>query len=67
MFNELKNAIEAILFAIGRNISVKELADTLEMSESDINKAIELLEEEYKEKKGISLVYVNSRLSVSIQ
>ena len=29
MFEELKNAIEAVLFAIGRNISVKELSDSL--------------------------------------
>lgn len=60
MFEELKNAIEAILFAIGRNISVKELAETLEMEEKDISKAIELLKEEYSNKKGISLVYVNN-------
>ena len=60
MFEELKNVIEAILFAIGRNVSVKEFSETLEMEEKDILKAIELLKEEYSEKKGISLVYVNS-------
>ncbi len=59
MFEELKNAIEAILFAIGRNVSAHELAETLEMEEKDILKAIELLKEEYEKKKGISLVYVN--------
>ena len=59
MFEELKNAIEAILFAIGRNISVKELAETLEMEEKDILKGVELLEADYAKKKGISLVYVN--------
>ena len=58
MYNELKNAIEAILFAIGRNISVFELAETLDVSDKDVSKAIDLLKEEYKEKKGISLVYV---------
>ncbi len=60
MFEELKNAIEAILFVLGRNISAKELAETLEMKEQDISKAIELLKEEYSKKKGISLVYVNN-------
>lgn len=59
MVEELKNAIEAILFALGRNISVKELSETLEISEEDIIKAIEILKEEYSVKKGISLVYVN--------
>ena len=59
MVEELKNAIEAILFAIGRNISVKELSDTLGIEENDIEKAIELLKEDYGVKRGISLVYVN--------
>lgn len=59
MVEELKNAIEAILFALGRNISVKELADTLELSEDEVLKAIEMLKEEYSVNKGISLVYVN--------
>lgn len=58
MFEELKNIVEAILFAIGRNISVKEFAETLEVDENDILKAIEILKEEYSAKKGISLVYV---------
>ena len=59
MFEELKNIVEAILFAIGRNISVKEFAETLEVDENDILKAIEILKEEYSVKKGISLVYVS--------
>lgn len=58
MFEELKNIVEAILFAIGRNISVKEFAETLEVDENEILKAIEILKEEYSAKKGISLVYV---------
>lgn len=67
MFEELKNAIEAILFAVGRNVSIKELSETLEIKEEDITKAVELLKEEYKGKKGISLVYINSRISTSIK
>lgn len=60
MFEELKNIIEAILFALGRSVEVSELADTLEMDKKDIEKAIELLKEEYSKKRGISLIYVNS-------
>ena len=59
MFEEMKNIIEAILFAIGRNISANELAETLEFEKKDVLKAIELLKEEYSTKKGISLVYVS--------
>lgn len=60
MFEEVKNIIEAILFALGRSVEVSELADTLEMDKKDIEKAIELLKEEYSKKRGISLIYVNS-------
>lgn len=60
MLEEIKNIIEAILFALGRSVEVSELADTLEMDKKDIEKAIELLKEDYSKKRGISLVYVNS-------
>lgn len=60
MFEEIKNIIEAILFALGRSVEVSELAQTLEMEEKDIEKAIELLKEEYSKKRGISLIYINS-------
>lgn len=59
MVEELKNIVEAILFALGRDISVTELAETLEISENDILNAIEMLKGEYAASKGISLVYVN--------
>lgn len=60
MFEEIKNIIEAILFALGRSVEVSELAQTLEIEEKDIEKAIELLKEEYSKKRGISLIYINS-------
>lgn len=60
MFEEIKNIIEAILFALGRSVELSELAQTLEMEEKDIEKAIELLKEEYSKKRGISLIYINS-------
>ena len=59
MLEELKNAIEAILFALGRSITIKELADTLEIDEKDVEKALEMLKEEYSKDRGISLVLVN--------
>lgn len=59
MLNEIKNIIEAILFALGRSVEINELSETLEIEKEDIEKAMELLKEEYSKKRGISLVYVN--------
>lgn len=59
MLNEIKNIIEAILFALGRNVEINELSETLEIEKEDIEKAMELLKEDYSKKRGISLVYVN--------
>ena len=59
MLNEIKNIIEAILFALGRSVEINELSETLEIEKEDIEKAMELLKEEYSKKRGTSLVYVN--------
>lgn len=59
MLNEIKNIIEAILFALGRSVEINELSETLEIEKEDIEKAMELLKEDYSKKRGISLVYVN--------
>ena len=61
MLNEIKNIIEAILFALGRSVEINELSETLEIEKEDIEKAMELLKEDYSKKRGISLVYVNGR------
>lgn len=59
MIKEIKNIIEAILFALGRNVGIDELSETLEIDINEVQEAIELLKKEYSEKKGISLVYVD--------
>ena len=59
MLNEIKNIIEAILFALGRSVEIGELSETLEIEKEDIEKAIELLKKDYALKRGISLVCVN--------
>ncbi len=60
MIEELKNIIEAILFALGRSISIEELSQTLEIEKEDVEKAIEVLKESYSDNRGISLVYVDN-------
>lgn len=56
---DLNNVIEAILFALGREISIQEIADTLEISKEDVEEAVENLKDKYNEKNGVNLITVN--------
>lgn len=54
----LENILEAILFAVGRSVSIKEFKDILGINVVDIENAIKKLEEKYNKNGGISLVKV---------
>jgi segregation and condensation protein B len=51
----LDNIIEAVLFALGRDVTFDELSQTLQVNISDINDAIEKLKEKYNESNTIVL------------
>ena len=53
-----KNAIEAILFASGRIVEIKELVIALEISEAEIMNIIQEMKKDY-ENRGIEIVKVN--------
>ena len=56
-----KAIIEAILFACGRPVDIKELITALELPEEDIIKLIQSMQEEYsKENRGIEIVRVEN-------
>ena len=57
----LNNTIEAILFALGREISTMELANTLDVEEADVIQAIEALKEKYNATQGVTLIEVNGQ------
>lgn len=58
--NQLKSAIEAILFAAGRPVTQKELLLSLEISEEDIENIITSMQEEYKQQaRGIEIIKIN--------
>ena len=61
---ELNNIVEAIMFALGREISTEELAKTLEIDEEKIVEAVEALKEKYNEEKGVKLVNVNGMVQL---
>lgn len=53
-----KNVIEAVLFALGREISIEELSSTLKLEKSEVEEAIVSLKEKYNEGAGVELVKV---------
>lgn len=60
----LNNTIEAILFALGREISAMEIANTLEVEEEDVLSAIEALKEKYNPTQGVTLIEVNGQVQL---
>lgn len=60
----LNNIIEAILFALGREISIEELAGTLEVEEKAITDAIDNLKLRYNDNNGVKLIEVNSMVQL---
>ena len=61
---ELNNIIEAIMFALGREISTEELATTLEIEEEQVKEAIEALKSKYNDNNGVKLIDVNGMVQL---
>ncbi len=57
---KIKSIIEAILFAIGRPVNIKELMISLEISKEDIENIIYSMQEDYKgQDKGIEIIKID--------
>ena len=56
---KIKNIIEAICFAAGREVTVEELILALEISKEDLETIISSMQEEYKD-RGIELIKVEN-------
>ncbi len=59
---KLTNIIESILFVSGTQVSVKDIADKLEVSDADVKKAVKILSEKYGKDCGIHLLCFNNKL-----
>lgn len=55
---EINQTVEAVLFALGREIGVEELSQTLCVEPEEIEKALQVLGEKYNEKEGVCLIRV---------
>ncbi len=56
--NNLENVIEAILFALGREISIEELSGTLMLDKNEVENSIIRLKNKYNSNTGIQLIKV---------
>lgn len=57
---KIKSIIEAILFAAGRSVNIKELMISLEMPKDDIQNIIESMQEKYNEEsRGIEIIKID--------
>lgn len=61
---DLENVVEAILFALGREITIKEIANTLEVEEESIASSVEKLKQRYNDENGVKLVEVNNMIQL---
>lgn len=62
----VKGIIEAILFAVGRNVDIKELQLVLEKSQEEIDEIVNQLNLEYKtQKRGIEILKINNSFQLA--
>lgn len=54
----IENIIEAVLFALGREVSVDELSTTLKLEKEEVSDAIIKLREKYNQNTGVVLVKI---------
>lgn len=58
MENNLTNIIEAVMFALGREISIEELSQTIMVEKEKVEESINILKEKYSGNLGIIMVKV---------
>lgn len=59
---KLTNIIESILFVSGAQVAISDISEKLEVTEKEINSAVKILQEKYKENSGIQLLSFNKKL-----
>lgn len=57
---KIENILEAVLFALGREITVEELSNTLCIDKEEIENAMQKLNEKYSKDSGVLLVKVKN-------
>ena len=59
--DKIKQIIESILFAVGRDVSVQELASVLEETPENVQEIVESMKTDFEEaKRGVQIIKVNN-------
>ncbi len=59
---KLTNIIESILFVSGTQVAINDIAEKLEVTDKDIQKAVEVLKVKYSGESGVHLLTFNKKL-----
>lgn len=62
MQKNLPSIIEGIMFVAGNGVEINDIREKLEVSEQDINKAIEILREKYNQDSGIQVITYKNKV-----
>ncbi len=62
---KLTNIIESILFVSGTQVAISDISEKLDLSEKEINSAINILKQKYSGDSGIQLLCFNKKLQFS--
>lgn len=59
---KLTNIIESILFVSGTQVSIKDIAEKLEVAEKEIKDSVKILQDKYAGDSGVQLLTFNNKL-----
>ena len=59
---KLTNIIESVLYVSGTQVSIKDIAEKLEVTEQDVKKAVKTLSDKYGKDCGIHLITFNNKV-----
>lgn len=63
---KIKGIIEAVLFAMGNPVTIKELSELLELSDGQVQKILEEMSNEYEiNSRGLYIVMFNNKVQLS--
>ncbi len=66
MDNQIKGTIEAILFAAGKEVSIKDIALIIEKSKPEIEEIVENMNKEYKDnQRGLEIIQIEDSFQLT--
>lgn len=65
MDEKLEDIIEAVLFALGRYVSFKELSDTLKIERVKIEEACKILKKRYDSENAVNMIYIKDGVQLA--